>query len=1658
MKITNCGRGVHKREIVGVTKLQTLPSHWYAYTNLDLAVSPGTSREIDVIMVADDRIFIIDLKDWGGRIESRDGRWLHNGRDCGPSPVGKIHDNAKNIFFLLAGHIQKHAKKLGVPKVQGFVVITADADLRGIAATEAGSVIRIDEFMKAIATPASRVKAFGAVARSFVDNPLTAADWKHQLSRFFNVQTGIFKPGQRRYGGFIATSDTAVFEHPAKIYAEYDAQDEKVAKVLGTLRVWDFTKADTRFQNEEGRAEIVGRERDVIAYLQDRSEECEHAILQPKAEDPDRGVSHWEVYDRRRRMKRLVDFATTETAELHRDGKIELARQILSKVKSLHLVDAAHLDVGAHSVWLQQPSTVKLSHLMAASYPQIQSLGKTRYQFLSSAKVPEDVLGGSTEAKRKDVFLLGVVLHHLLFGRPPKSEDDTMPPEWSPLVDEPGDYGDLHSWFEKALALDPFARFASASVALDAFNEALAVKPSAKEVIEGLEQFQTSISSQMQLFGALPPLETLRDDRDTSIWRSEKDGRPLFVKMWKRASWGDQTREGPRILDFLNRARDLQRSPPPNVPAIRDVMWLGDAIILVQDWVEGSSLADIVHAEPDVWRQSEIVLSFLKTLTERVIALHDIGVAHGDLKPHNILVANEGERHPVLIDVIDFTATDDGEICSSAYAPPEGGRYERDRFAVTRIADDLLGTCKLDPGTAKDIQNAITECRTRTPANGTLLPFLEALDRALTPTQAEERRVIKLSIWHAEKGAILADEGLFYLRRSPNHPRLILRGACEELVLSIDDKGKVFHGRRKTVDQKFISITSRFDFMSIKMDVEIVRTDIDDFTGLNSLLEDPGFIAAWSQAAHARSPSSEDQDSELVSNAFGDEAEDSLIEAVSNEPINVDHPDVARLWRRLIDAESQLTTEGIAARESTYRNDIDRHILPLELACGTFDFNRDDKVLVERLDTNGRWRRIGYLDIARSRPDFVAIDVTRSLGQKSGRIVEEDQRLRFTSHYEITSLQRRNNAISRILSRQSRIPDLIDIFDPNSGKTPTSGQCGVDPTVLKTTYELNDAQANSLSVLLDMRPVGLLQGPPGTGKTVFIAALVHYALTHGLARNVLLASQSHEAVNTAAEAVLKLFAKNKEQPSILRVGHESMVSDRLLPFHAERVEQLYKDRFQASLNDRLRIAGRALGVGDPIIDDISFIEVAVRPVAERLAELEQSDKPDAQKITSLRTTIHGQLQAIKLDGIVLKVLDDVPGVGIVDFAIEMVSERLDRSDRVSPNKIARLRALAGLARDFVGSVSTAQRSFETFLAGTRQIVAGTCVGLGRSSLGLTSTPFDLVIVDEAARCTASELSVPIQAGRWVVLVGDHAQLEPQHKAELVAQVATEVKTTKREVLRSDFERTFITPYGAAAGRRLSIQYRMVPPIGRLVSSSFYNGVLEHGRTDPVIATEALPRDLDKAIMWIETDSLGVQGFQQPEPNGTSLTNPAEADLIMILLKRWGDCEAFGQWIETQTSYAHPIGIICTYAAQRDLLHKKLQVTNLSAKIKSSIKIDTVDSYQGKENPIIVLSLVRNNASGQQEGGVTAIKDGFLSRPNRINVAMSRAMDRLIIVGAKRRWPSGGPLARVVSAFDLEVIRNSAWVAEGVRLLNPDSDSDAANQKAQPVSVAKGDEE
>ncbi len=1624
LKIINCGKGLHEREVKGISMLMGLPPHWYAFTNLDLANAPGTSREIDVIMVIDDRILVVDLKDWKGPIESRDGHWFNGGRDHGPSPVAKIAQNARDIYLQLQTHLKRHSKggSVIIPRVQGMVVLTNCKDLSGIAETEVRMVMDIANFVSALKHVPRRIETFGKAPPL---GPLTAPEWKDQFSKFFNVSKGVFVPGRRTYGGFFATSDAPVFEHPHAIYSEFEASDERQSPTLGILRLWDFTKADQRFQSEEGRTEIAGREQEVIAYLQDRCERCDEVIIDGRTRDPNFSVRYWEVFDRRRRLHRLMEFAGTELAELTRGERIELARQLLAAVDALHLAEAAHLDLGQHSVWVQRPSTVRLSHLMAASYPQIKSLGGDRYQFLATDRLPEDEFGDVGSSKQRDVFLVAAAVHRILLGAPPASPNGC--PEWTTDADAGAEFAELHDWFAKALAWVPKERFESAGDALAAFNAATAIRPSPAEVLEGLERHRHEIRSQMQLFQAYPPSEVLRDDETRMLWRSRKDETDVLVKVWKRASWGDQQREGARILDFLDRLAELAAVQPAGCAKVLDSMWLGDAIVLVQEWVDKPDLDCVLKGPNDVWDE-EARLALVTALAERISDLHALRLAHGDLKPANILVDPAAPSEPIIVDLVDFTAAGDGEPFTTKYAPELGGRYERDCFAITVIADELLGL--MGSAASKRVTAAIEHIRADEPPNATLLPLLDALRHDDAPSEKHE--AITLVSPFVAPGPLLPDEGFYYLRRARWRRALIIRGACEEIEVELNAEGAPFRIQRRSLDQARIRTLARFEFGHLDGRIMVEDGPVGDLSQVLPVLQRSDVVEALAPASTGpkNAVTAEEEQSEQDTGAGGP-PEDDLIEAIAAEPPPTGQIDVAQLWDVLVDAERELITYGQVTEDSILDRSVNRHKVHFDLLSGSFDYNRRDRVLVEREDPRGNWRPVAQLDLQRSKPDTLYLENARFEPKNGTPLVQLGDELRFRSHFEETSLDRRQSAVKRITGRTSRTRNLISILDPRTGTQPLLLSDRIQPEELKDRYGLNDKQAETLSAVLATRPLALVQGPPGTGKTVFIAALVHAALTSGLARNVLLASQAHEAVNNAAEAVLKLFAKTGEAPSILRVGNENVVSERLLPFHVQRVEQLQKDRFRAEMRERLAVAARGLGIPDELGSMLSHIELAIRPVAARLAAISGEDGTE-QRSTALRQTISQQLLPLGVDE---RIAIETPFDRIVSDVVLACLKTLPQSDRPSADRVAKFQAAAALARDFVGTVSTEQRSFETFLAGTRQIVAGTCVGLGRSALGLTSTPFDLVIVDEAARCTASELAVPVQAGGWIVLVGDHQQLEPQHPESLVDEVAERLDIGVAEVARSDFERVFETRYGREAGHTLEQQYRMLPPIGEIVSESFYHGKLRHGRVEPIIDPPALPPELSHAVTWIDTSPVGERAKQADPNQRKSLTNPFEADCIVALLRRWSECQSFLDWLERPRPHSHAIGIICAYSAQRDLVRRKISLAPIHPTLRTALKVDTIDSYQGKENPVVIVSLVRNNWEGPKEEGIRAIRPGFLAKPNRINVAISRAMDRLVIVGSRSRWEPGGPMSRIAGAFATKIDQGQAAVLASDQLVD-----------------------
>jgi superfamily I DNA and/or RNA helicase len=286
--------------------------------------------------------------------------------------------------------------------------------------------------------------------------------------------------------------------------------------------------------------------------------------------------------------------------------------------------------------------------------------------------------------------------------------------------------------------------------------------------------------------------------------------------------------------------------------------------------------------------------------------------------------------------------------------------------------------------------------------------------------------------------------------------------------------------------------------------------------------------------------------------------------------------------------------------------------------------------------------------------------------------------------------------------------------------------------------------------------------------------------------------------------------------------------------------------------------------------------------------------------------------------------------------------------------------------------------------------------------------FDWVIIDEAGRAAPSELAVAMQAGHRILLVGDHLQLPPTF-SDQVRQAVRERYGVEDDsaLLRSDFERLFNSAYGQQVVTTLLSQYRMAPDIGELVSECFYGGKLETGRGFPPEYYDLLPVHLSRQVTWVDTSTLGRRGYEQQNEARDETWNTAEAHVVMALLRQIVESDEFMTFLaEDLKPQEPPIGIICMYGKQRSLIDKLKAEAPWLGSLRRLVKVDTVDSYQGKENRIVILSTVRNNPEG---------RIGFLRSPNRVNVAMSRAMERLFVVGASKLWQgrhAEKPLGRV----------------------------------------------
>jgi len=298
-------------------------------------------------------------------------------------------------------------------------------------------------------------------------------------------------------------------------------------------------------------------------------------------------------------------------------------------------------------------------------------------------------------------------------------------------------------------------------------------------------------------------------------------------------------------------------------------------------------------------------------------------------------------------------------------------------------------------------------------------------------------------------------------------------------------------------------------------------------------------------------------------------------------------------------------------------------------------------------------------------------------------------------------------------------------------------------------------------------------------------------------------------------------------------------------------------------------------------------------------------------------------------------------------------------------------------------------TFKAPLIKRSQVVAGTCIGIPRD---IQDIEFDLCIVDEASKATATEALVPLARSRRWILVGAPKQLPPfQDEASRDTEFLTNYELTQEDIKETLFDYLLRT-LPEANRKMLTIQHRMVKPIGELVSQCFYEGKIESARTD---IDANLNSVIPKPVTWFTTTKLQNCREQYANP---SYNNVCEINVIIKLLKQLNQMA-----INVPTNYS--IAVLTGYSAQLKLLNRYLasESDKLSA---LTIECNTVDAFQGREADIAVYSVTRSNKKGDM---------GFLRESERLNVALSRGKVGLVIVGDHLfcRNSRHNPLSRVV---------------------------------------------
>lgn len=476
---------------------------------------------------------------------------------------------------------------------------------------------------------------------------------------------------------------------------------------------------------------------------------------------------------------------------------------------------------------------------------------------------------------------------------------------------------------------------------------------------------------------------------------------------------------------------------------------------------------------------------------------------------------------------------------------------------------------------------------------------------------------------------------------------------------------------------------------------------------------------------------------------------------------------------------------------------------------------------------------------------------------------------------------------------------------------------------------LDMSQRAAVKKVLNSESLSLIQGPPGTGKTNVIIEIIRQIL-HENDRNpelpekkILLVSQSHPAVDKMLD---DLIEQSNTRPNLIRIGRDEKLNEDI---REEYGINYVKEKW---INN---VRKKCMEVSADICNDLQISE-------------EEFDAYYAE---------YEKMQ-------------------IVDFESEKIDKEIITNLQSKTQTITKekLRQTLEIQRQWMEQLPQCEE-VDLYIIKTTTIIAGTCTGF-ISNRVIKNAEFDYLIIDEAAKATFPELAVSFNKADKIIMVGDHKQLPPVLDTDIINKNkdVLDIQTLSMGM----FERLYEI-FPEENKHRLTVQYRMHPIIGTLISKVFYDNDIQNGVEREKRLT-GIPEYSDIAIEWLSTSTRpSKEKFEKRQ--GVEPRQTYRNDLEVMIIK-----EKLA-YLDRSLNKTAKVAVITAYSAQKYALAnmiKQQRYQNLH------IEVDTVDAFQGSQKEIIIYSTVRSSEN--------PYKIGFLKSEARLNVAFSRAQSLLIIVG------------------------------------------------------------